>query len=341
MLDMTITIKDVEAARTRTSGCVRQTPLLYSPSLSSATGVRLWVKLLCLTTTGAYKEYGAANKLALCQTEALARGVIAASAGNHAQAVALGAVRLGIRATIVMPRSTPAVKIAGTKRWGATVVLEGETFDDAYAHALELARREGQLFIHPFNDPEVIAGQGVIGLEMLEDAPGLEIIVVPIGGGGLISGIAIAAKAINPKIKIIGVQSKAFSAFYARAKGLISTPSHKATLADGAAVKAPGELCLAIATDLVDDIVTVDEAAIEWAIREYAKVLTVAEGAGALSLAAVLTHPQFFRGRSCGLVLSGGNIDPAAFAQFAPNPAQRTNWIPRSFLSGSRPKRPR
>ncbi len=302
--------RDVEAAARRLDGKIVRTPTLRSDTLSAIHGCTLWCKFENQQYTAAFKERGARNCLEQLDAAQRATGVIAVSAGNHAQAVAHHAGLLGIRATIVMPRNTPFVKIAGTERLGARVVLAGDTVDDGMAEAERIIADEGLTFVHPFDDARVIAGQGTIALEWLDDAPELDTLVVPIGGGGLISGIAVAAKARKPDIRIVGVETALFPSVQRIRDGL-PPPAGGPTIADGIAVKHPGELTLPIIDALVDDLILVDEAALESAVLELLEIeKTVVEGAGAAGLAAVAAMPERFRGRRVGLVLCGGNIDP-------------------------------
>jgi threonine dehydratase len=309
-----VTLADIEAAARRIEGQVVRTPALCSRTLSAVTGAEVWVKFENLQFTAAYKERGALNKLLLMDEATRRRGVIAASAGNHAQAVAYHGARLGVPVTIVMPRSTPTIKVMQTEGHGATVVLHGEFYDDAYAEARRIEAAEGLTFIHPFDDPEVMAGQGTVALEFLEQAPEIETLVVPIGGGGLISGMATAAKARRPDIEIVGVQAELYPSMYCAITGRV-LPSAGDTIAEGIAVKQPAEGTRAIIRRLVDDIVLVDERAIETAVSLYLQIeKTVAEGAGAAGLAALLTNRERFEGRKVGLVLTGGNIDTRLLA---------------------------
>ncbi len=304
-----ISLADVEAAAERLRGQVAETPCILSRTLSEIHGCRIWLKLENLQYTASFKERGAYNRLARLTEAERHRGVIAASAGNHAQGVAYHAARLGIPVTIVMPKDTPFLKIENTERLGARVVLHGESVEEAAAHALSLARRDDLVFIHPYDDPLVIAGQGTIALEMLRQVPDLEILVVPVGGGGLISGMAVAAKSLRPEIRIFGVEAALFPSVHARLRGRTPKPGGP-TIAEGIAVQSPGRLTLPIIRELVDDVLLVEEAAIEAAVLELLEIeKTVAEGAGAAGLAALRTVPEHFRGRRVGLVLSGGNID--------------------------------
>ncbi|MBS7669180.1 threonine ammonia-lyase [Croceicoccus gelatinilyticus] len=305
---------DVRQAATNIAGQVVRTPILYSQTLSKITGADIWLKFENQQFTAAYKERGALNALLQLNDEQRAKGVIAASAGNHSQGLSYHGTRLGVPVTIVMPRTTPTVKVMQTESVGGKVVLEGETFDEAYAHARKLEKELGLTFVHPFDDPVVAAGQGTVGLEMLDDVPELDTLVVPIGGGGLISGISTIAKSINPDIEIIGVQAKLYPSMFARIKGG-DLPCGGDTLAEGIAVKAPGEITSQVIKELVDDILLVDEGALENAVSLLLQIeKTVVEGAGAAGLAAVLSHRERFAGRKIGLVLCGGNIDTRLLA---------------------------
>jgi len=277
--------------------------------LSEIVGAEVWLKFENLQFTAAYKERGALNKLLQLTDEERARGVIAASAGNHAQAVAYHAKRLGIPAVIVMPSSTPSVKVIQTKGHGAQVVLHGDMFDDAYAKARELELEKGYVFVHPFDDATVIAGAGTVGLELLEDAPDLDAIVVPIGGGGLMSGIAIAARAIKPNTELIGVEAELYPSMKCAIEGC-HLPLGGDTLAEGIAVKQPGELTSRILRELADEVMLVSERDLERAVAMLVGIeKTVVEGAGAAGLAAILANPQRFQGKKVATVLCGGNID--------------------------------
>ena len=312
--ELPVTLADIRAAAERIEGKVVRTPTLHSKTLSDVTGATIYVKFENLQFTAAYKERGALNKLLLMDEATRARGVIAASAGNHAQAVAYHGARLGVPVTIVMPRPTPTVKVMQTEGHGATIVLHGELFDEAYARALEIAEEQGLTFVHPFDDPAIIAGQGTVALELLEDAPEVETLVVPIGGGGLISGMSIAAKALKPGIEVIGAQAELYPSMYCRITGE-DLPTAGDTIAEGIAVKEPGTLTARIIRDTVDEILLVPERDIETAVSLLLQIeKTVAEGAGAAGLAALLKHPDRLKGRSVGLVLTGGNIDPRLLA---------------------------
>jgi threonine dehydratase len=300
----------IEAAAATLRGQVLQTPLRHSRTLSEITGAEIWLKFENLQYTASFKERGALNKLVSLTAEERAHGVIAMSAGNHAQGVAYHSRRLGIAATIVMPESTPFNKIHNTEQLGAEVLLLGQSVDEAAEHAHALAAERGLVFIHPFDDPLIIAGQGTVGLEMDAESPPLDIVVVPIGGGGLISGIATALAAKRPTIKVLGVQSAQFPAAYTLRHPEVAMAAPGRTIADGIAVKQPGRLTRAIMDRLVGDIVLVEEPHLERAILQLLEIeKTVVEGAGAAGLAAVLAHPDRFTGRRVGIVLCGGNID--------------------------------
>jgi threonine dehydratase len=309
-----VTIDDVRAAAGRISGSVVRTPTLISQTLSQLTGATVYLKFENLQFTAAYKERGALNRLLQLGDDARKNGVIAASAGNHAQGLAYHGKRLGVPVTIVMPNTTPVVKVMQTESHGATVVLEGETFDAAYAHARQLEGERALTFVHPFDEPEIIAGQGTLALEMLEDAPDIDTLAVPIGGGGLISGMATVARALKPEIEVIGVQAELFPSMYAVIKGK-DMPCAGDTLAEGIAVKYPGELTRKFVRALVDDIVLVGERHLEESVSLLLQIeKTVVEGAGAAGLAALLAHPERFRGKTVGIVLCGGNIDTRLLA---------------------------
>jgi threonine dehydratase len=312
--ELPVTLADIEAAAARIDGMVVRTPALYSLTLSRVTGAEVWVKFENLQFTAAYKERGALNKLLLMDVATRRRGVIAASAGNHAQAVAYHGARLGVPVTIVMPTSTPSIKVMQTEGHGARVLLHGELYDEAYAEARRIEGEEGLTFIHPFDDPEIMAGQGTVALEFLDQAPELDTLVVPIGGGGLISGVGVAAKALRPDVELVGVQARLYPSMYCRIGGH-DLPSAGDTLAEGIAVKKPGELTASIIRSLVDDILLVAERDIETAVSLYLQIeKTVAEGAGAAGLAALLAHRERFAGRKVGLILTGGNIDTRLLA---------------------------
>jgi threonine dehydratase len=324
---LTITLADIEAARRVIAGHVLRTPMLPAPRLSALTGAEVFVKYENLQVTNSFKERGARAKLASLTAAERARGVIAMSAGNHAQAVAYHAADLGIAATIVMPVMTPFVKVAVTKAYGAEVLLDGETISEAQARAEAEARERGLIWVHPYDDPHVIAGQGTIALEMLEEEPGLDVLVIPIGGGGLIAGIATAAKAIKPAIDIVGVESALYPSFWNAICGA-QLPLGGATLAEGIAVKNVGALTLPIVRALVSGIVLVDEVHIERAVNAYLTLQkAMAEGAGAAGLAAMLAEPVRFAGKRVGLVLCGGNIDPRILASIMVRELEREDRI--------------
>ena len=303
------TIDDIRAAAERIDGAVIRTPMLVSKTLSEIIGAEVWLKFENLQFTAAYKERGALNKLLQLTPEERARGVIAASAGNHAQAVAYHAKRLGIPATIVMPESTPTVKVTQTKGHGATVVLFGRIVDDAFARARELALENGYVFIHAFDDPQIIAGAGTVGLEMLEDAPDLDAITVPIGGGGLMSGVSIAARAMKPDIELIGVEAELYPSMKCAIQNC-QMPLGGDTLAEGIAVKQPGELTSRILKEYANDVVLVSERDLERAVAMLVGIeKTVVEGAGAAGLAAMLSEPDRYKGKKVATLLCGGNID--------------------------------
>jgi len=310
-----VTLADIREAEVALRGQLTETPCIPSRTLSEICGAQIWVKFENLQFTASFKERGALNKLRQLTQAERDRGVIAMSAGNHAQGVAYHAGRLGIPATIVMPEGTPFIKVELTEGHGATVVLKGATLVEASMEAQRLAEEHGYVFVHPYDDPAVIAGQGTIALEMLAAAPDLDTLVVPIGGGGLISGIAIAARALNPDIRIIGVEVEAYPAMYQAIRGLPVEVGGD-TIAEGIAVKKVGALTTRIVKELVDDILLVPDAEVERAVALFLNIeKTVAEGAGAAGLAAVLNYPSLFSGRKVGLVLCGGNIDSRVLAQ--------------------------
>ncbi|HYX64454.1 MAG TPA: threonine ammonia-lyase, partial [Burkholderiales bacterium] len=309
-----VSADEVRAAAARIAGAVERTPFLPSRTLSRLTGCEVFLKFENLQFTASFKERGALNKLLSLTPEERRRGVIAMSAGNHAQAVAYHAARLGIPAVIVMPRGSPNTKIKNTRVHGAEVVLEGESLADAGRHAHERARRDNLVFVHPYEDEHVIAGQGTVGLEMLEAVPDLDLLVVPVGGGGLISGIALAAKSLRPQIRIFGVESKTYPSMNQRLAGQPVQVGGD-TIAEGIAVKDVGDTAFAIIRRLVEEVLVVDEETIERAVVALIEIeKTVAEGAGAAALAALLQTPERFAGRRVGLVVSGGNIDSRVLA---------------------------
>ena len=326
---MTVTLQDVRAAADALRGSVVPTPCLYSRTLSSITGAQIYLKFENHQFTASFKERGALNKLLSLTTEQRQRGVIAASAGNHAQGVAYHARRLGIPAVIVMPRYTPGVKVVHTRGHGAEVILHGEVFDDAKAHARDLAQRRGLTMVHPYDDEKVIAGQGTIALEMLDAWPDLDVLVVPIGGGGMISGMAIAAGGVKPGIEVVGAQTQRFPSMYCAVKQ-VPPQFGSTTIADGIAVKEPGALTLPIVRERVNDVLLVDEGDIERAIVLLLEIeKTVVEGAGAVGLATLLAHRARFEGKRVGLVLCGGNIDPLMLADIIERGMVRTGRLTR------------
>jgi threonine dehydratase len=307
---MTIALKDIESAAAAIRGYVVDTPCLHSRTLSQISGAEVYLKFENHQFTASFKERGALNKLLSLSVEEKKRGAIAASAGNHAQGLAYHAKRLGVPATIVMPRFTPNVKVEHTRSHGAEVILHGDNFDEAKTFALDLARGRSLVWVHPYDDEKVIAGQGTIALEMLAAVPDLDVLIVPIGGGGMIAGIAVAAKAIKPNIEIIGVETERFPSMYCALKG--QTPQFgSSTIAEGIAVKEPGQITQVIIKDLVSEIFLIDEGDIEEAIVLLLEIeKTVVEGAGAAGLAALLKNRERFKDKRVGLILCGGNIDP-------------------------------
>ncbi|MCA3141631.1 MAG: threonine ammonia-lyase [Betaproteobacteria bacterium] len=326
---MSITLADVQAAAAVLDGHVVATPCLPSRTLSEVTGAQVWLKFENHQFTASFKERGALNKLASLNATQRAAGVIAVSAGNHAQGVAYHARRLGIPAVIVMPRTTPHVKVERTRGHGAEVILAGDGFDEAKAQAMAVMQSRGLTLVHPYDDPLVMAGQGTIALEMLAAQPGLEVLVVPIGGGGLISGIATAAKAISPGIAVVGVEAERFPSMACALEGRAPVFG-TSTLADGIAVKEPGRLTLEVVRRLVERVLLVDEGDIEGAILLLLEIeKTVAEGAGAAGLAALLRNRERFAGRRVGLVICGGNIDPLTLADVIQRGMVRTGRLTR------------
>ncbi len=306
---MSISLADVQAAAAAISGHLVRTPIIESPEVSAACDATVLLKLENLQRTGSFKARGALVKLASLDQHQRRAGVIAMSAGNHAQGVAYHARRLGIPATIVMPRLTPFTKVERTQALGARIVLEGESLSDSEQHALKVAEAENLTFVHPYDDPHIIAGQGTVALEMLADVPDLDTLVVPIGGGGLIAGIAVAAKALNPRIEVVGVQTELYPSMAQALRNQVSHVSDP-TLAEGIAVKTPGALTLPLVRNLVAEILLVSESSLERAVQTLLEVhKLVVEGAGAAGLAAVTGNRRRFAGRRVGIVLSGGNID--------------------------------
>ncbi len=309
-----ISLETIRAAAGRIAGAVERTPFLPSQTLSRLTGCELYLKFENLQFTASFKERGALNKLLSLSHAERRRGVIAMSAGNHAQAVAYHAARLGIPAQIVMPKGSPNTKIKNTRVHGATVVLEGETLADAARHAHALAAHDGLVFVHPYEDELIMAGQGTVGLEMLEAVPALDVLAIPVGGGGLVAGVATVARALNPKIRIFGVESRTYPSMHQRLAGEPVKVGGD-TIAEGIAVKDVGEMAFDIVRKEVEDVVVVAEETIERAIVALIEIeKTVAEGAGAAALAALLEHPQRFAGKRVGIPISGGNIDSRVLA---------------------------
>jgi threonine dehydratase len=309
-----IGLADVRAAAARIEGRVLRTPSIHSDSVSRATGASVTLKLENLQATGAFKERGAANRLALLTGTERAAGVVAMSAGNHAQAVARHASLLGVSAVIVMPKYTPLTKVSRTAGWGARVVLHGETLAESADHAHAIARQEGRVFVHPYDDPAVMAGQGTLALELLADAPDLETLVIPVGGGGLIAGCAVAAAGVKPGIEVIGVEVAAYAALAQRLAGLPVSVGGS-TIAEGIAVRDIGAAPLAVIRAHVADVVVVPERAVEEAIALLVEgCKTVAEGAGAAGVAALLAFPDRFAGKRVGIPVCGGNIDSRILA---------------------------
>jgi threonine dehydratase len=311
---MTVTFDDILAARDRIAGQVDRTPVRYSRKLSLLTGAEVWIKFDNLHFTGSFKERGALNRLLQLSPDEKRRGVVAASAGNHAQALAYHGARLGVPVTIVMPEGTPFVKADGTRAHGATVVIKGLDFSGSTEEAHRLRDEKGYVFVSAFDDEGIVAGQGVCGLEFLEDAPDLDVLIVPIGGGGLIAGTAIAAKAMKPDIRIFGVEAAMYPSYTARRAGLPPKCSGQ-TIAEGIAIKAVGEIPFALVDPLIEDVLVVQEADFERGVSYLATMeRTVAEGAGAGGLAALLAYPDRFKGLKVGIELTGGNIDARMLA---------------------------
>jgi len=322
-----VTLADIEAARRVIKGAVLRTPMLPAPKLSALTGAEVYVKYENLQVTNSFKDRGALVKLTALSEDERKRGVIAMSAGNHAQAVAYHAARLGIPATIVMPVTTPAVKVAATRLHGAEVVLDGESVADAQLRCEKILAERGLTLVHPYDDEKIVAGQGTIALEMLEEVPSLDALVIPIGGGGLISGNAIAARGVSPQIEIIGAEAELYPSVWNALHGE-TRPLGGPTLAEGIAVKNVGKLTLPIIRELVAEIVLVNEAQLEQAVNAYLTLQkTMAEGAGAAGLAALLAKPERFKGKKVGLILCGGNIDPRILASIMVRELERETRI--------------
>ena len=328
-----LSLQDIRDAAVRLQGHVLNTPCVESQTLSQIVGAQIFLKFENLQFTASFKERGACNKLTLLTPQERARGVIAMSAGNHAQGVAYHAQRLGIRAVIVMPRFTPGVKVERTRGFGAEVVLQGDTLEESRTHAYALAEAQGLVFVHPYDDVEVAAGQGTLGLEMLEVVPDLDTLVIAVGGGGLIAGVATAARALRPDIEIIGVQTSRFPAMVNAVKGTHHVQG-TSTIAEGIAVGAPGVVTLEVIQRLVNDMVLVDEGDIEQAVLMLLEIeKTLVEGAGAAGLAALLRYPERFKGKKVGLVLCGGNIDPLLLAAIIERGMVRSGRLARIKVS--------
>ncbi|MES2494199.1 MAG: threonine ammonia-lyase [Pseudomonadota bacterium] len=328
-----LSIADVRAAADRIAGAVVRTPTLHSRTLSQIAGCEIWLKFENHQFTAAYKERGALNALLLLSNAQRARGVIAASAGNHAQGLSYHGTRLGVPVTIVMPRTTPTVKVMQTESVGGTVVLEGESFDEAYAHARRLERDLGLTFVHPFDERSVAAGQGTVALEMLEDVPALDMLAIPVGGGGLAAGMGVAARALKPGIGLVGVEAELFPSMFNLLKGRLY-PVGGDTLAEGIAVREPGQFTSALLGGLLDDFVLVSEPDMERALALLLQIeKTVVEGAGAAGLAAVLANPAMFAGRKVGIVLTGGNIDTRLLANVLLRDLARSGRLARLRLT--------
>ena len=309
-----IEYQDIEAAAIRLQGQLLNTPCVASKTLSEITGAQVFLKFENLQFTASFKERGACNKLAQLSAEQAAKGVIAMSAGNHAQGVAYHAQRLGMRAVIVMPRFTPGVKVERTRGFGAEVILHGDTLDEARTYAVEMSDREQLTFVHPYDDEAIVAGQGTVAMEMLKEVPDLDTLIIAVGGGGLIAGMATVAKALHPTMEVVGVQSARFPAMFNAIKGT-HHPQGSSSIAEGIAVGTPGRITQEIIAKRVDDLVLVEEGDIEQALVMLLEVeKTLVEGAGAAGLAALLKYPERFRGKRVGLVLCGGNIDPLLLA---------------------------
>jgi threonine dehydratase len=326
-------LKDIEQAAARLQGQVLDTPCVASQTLSQLTGCQLFLKFENLQYTASFKERGACNKLAQMDAAERARGVVAMSAGNHAQGVAYHAQRLGLRAVIVMPRFTPGVKVERTRAFGAEVILHGDSLDEARLHALALAEQQQLVLVHPYDDEQVVAGQGTVALEMLRSQPDLEVLVVAVGGGGLIGGMATAAKALKPGIEVVGVQARRFPAMVNAIMGT-QHPQGQHTIAEGIAVGRPGLITQALIRQHVDELLLVDEDDIEQAVLMLLEIeKTLVEGAGAAGLAAVLKHPERFAGRKVGLVLCGGNIEPLVLASIIERGMVRAGRLARIRVS--------
>ena len=328
-----VQLQDIQQAATRLEGQVLDTPCVESKTLSQIVGAQVFLKFENLQFTASFKERGACNKLSQLTAAERSHGVIAMSAGNHAQGVAYHAQRLGLRAVIVMPRFTPGVKVERTRGFGAEVVLHGDTLEESRSHALALAASQGLEFVHPYDDEAIVAGQGTVALEMLRAVPDLDTLVIAVGGGGLIAGMATAAKTLQPGIEVVGVQTERFPAMFNAIKGT-QHPQGSSTIAEGIAVGAPGAVTREIIARLVDDLVLVDEGDIEQAILMLLEIeKTLVEGAGAAGLAALLKYPGRFAGKRVGLVLCGGNIDPLLLASIIERGMVRAGRLARVRVS--------
>ena len=324
----TLTLADVEAAAARIKGAVVETPMMHSRTLSAITGAEIWLKFENLQFTAAYKERGALNALLHLSDEQRARGVIAASAGNHAQGLSYHGTRLGVPVTIVMPKTTPTVKVMQTESVGGKVVLEGETFDEAYAYARSMERQLDLTFVHPFDDPLVAAGQGTVALEMMAAVPELDTLVIPIGGGGLATGMGTAARGLKPDIRLIGVEAELFPSMF----NLLHDRNEP--LAEGIAVKEPGQFTSKVLRPLLDELVLVSESQLETAVALLLQIeKTLVEGAGAAGLAAVMAYRPLFEGRKVGVVLTGGNIDQRLLANVLLRDLARSGRLARLRLN--------
>lgn len=328
-----LTLQDIQDAATRVTPHILDTPFVESRTLSQLTGAQIFLKFENLQFTASFKERGACNKLAQLSEEQRQRGVIAMSAGNHAQGVAYHAQRLGLRAVIVMPRFTPGVKVERTRGFGAEVVLHGDILDEARQHAQALAQAQQLTFVHPYDDEAIMAGQGTVALEMLRVVPDLDALVIAVGGGGLMAGVATVARALRPQIELVGVQTSRFPAMVNALRGT-HHPQGSSTIAEGIAVGTPGQLTRAVLAERIDDLVLVDEGDIEQALVMLLEIeKTLVEGAGAASLAAILKQPERYRGRKVGLVLCGGNIDPLLLAAIIERGMVRSGRLARIRVS--------
>ncbi|WP_313072394.1 threonine ammonia-lyase [Melaminivora sp.] len=328
-----LTLQDIEAAAERLRGQVLHTPCVESRTLSQIVGAQVFLKFENLQFTASFKERGACNRLALLTAEERAHGVVTMSAGNHAQGVAYHAQRLGLRAVIVMPRFTPGVKVERTRGFGAEIVLYGDTLEEARAHAYQLAGQRQLTFVHPYDDVAVAAGQGTVALEMLAEQPDLEALVVSVGGGGLLAGMALAARSLKPGLEIVGVQAARFPAMVNAVQGTQHAQG-SSTIAEGIAVGQPGAITRAVIAEQVDDLLLVEEGDIEQAVLMLLEIeKTLVEGAGAAGLAALIRHGERFQGKKVGLVLSGGNIDPLLLAAIIERGMVRSGRLARVRVS--------